>query len=201
MQLYFNGASRFVRKVLVLAHEAGVASRIKTVPVAGMPTNSDTLLDSGNPLAKIPALKLGSGKLLYDSRVICRYLDTLAEGGLYPEPPGLWEALTLEATADGIMDAAVLMVYEFRCREEQIRSGDWVEAQWLKIVRSLDHLEQNPPADAVRIDQISLACALGYLDLRHSERDWRQGRQALNRWFEAFSARQSMQATIPFLPA
>ncbi len=204
MKLYFNGASPFVRKVTALAHEVGVADSIELVAVGGTPTNSDSLLDSGNPLGKIPALKLDSGSDLYDSRTICRYLNDLARGQMYPEPPALWEALTLEATADGIMDAAVLMVYETRCRDEASRSGEWVESQWQKIARSLDAIDSgwvNYLAGSVGIGQISVGCALGYIDLRHPERNWRLGREGLSNWYEEFSVRKCMVETVPFIPA
>ena len=204
MKLYFNSASPFVRKVAALAREVGVSESIEFVHVAGSPTEPASLLNSENPLGKIPTLTRPSGPALYDSRTICQYLDDIAGGRMYPKPPSLWETLTLEATADGIMDAAVLMVYEIRCRDEADRSSEWVEAQWDKVERSLDVIESrwmSHLAGAVDIGQISVGCALGYLDLRHSERNWRNGRVALSKWYEEFSQRDCMQKTVPSIPA
>ena len=153
-----------------------------------------------NPLGKIPTLERDDGPALYDSRVICRYLDDLAGGRLYPEKPRLWETLTLEATGDGIMEAAVLMVYEERTRPEEQRFAPWVEGQWAKIARALDALEARwlahlaGPLDA---GQIAVGCALGYVDFRHAARDWRAGRPGLAAWEARFAARPAMQATRP----
>ncbi len=152
-----------------------------------------------NPLGKIPALVRDDGPAIYDSRVICRYLNHRFGTAFYPDRR-VWEVLTLEATADGIMDAAILMVYEARCRPEEIRFPDWVEAQWTKIARALDAISArwmshlNGPVD---MGQIAVGCALGYLDFRHGDRDWRTGHEALAGWYAAFSGRDSMAATVP----
>ncbi len=199
MKLLFGGTSPYVRKVDVLLRESGLRDRVENVSGSGTPTepNPDTVV--ANPLGKIPALFRDDGPALYDSRVICRYLDTLGGGKFYPESR-IWEVLTLEATADGILDAALLMVYEHRLRPEDKQHAPWVEAQWGKIERALDAIEdrwmshlQGP----VTMGQIAVACALGYLDFRHSARDWRGGRDPLSAWFGAFEDRPSMQATLP----
>lgn len=185
---------------MVALHETGLIGQVEIVTASGTAINPGTLPVSQNPAGKIPTLERPDGPALYDSRVISRYLDSLAGGTLYPNEPGLWEALTLEATAHGMTEAAVLMVYEGRCREPEERSEKWVEAQWLKVARSLDALEarwishlSGPPGAA----QIATGCALGYLDYRHFDRAWRNGRPALARWEAEFSARPSMQATTP----
>ncbi len=152
------------------------------------------------PLGKIPALERSDGPAIYDSRVITRYLDARLGCGLYPEAPGLWDTLTLEATADGILDAAILMVYEARIRPEDKRFEPWLEGQWIKVSRALDALESrwmshlHGPLD---MGQIAVACALGYVDFRHGDRNWREGRASLAAWEAKFAARDSMQATIP----
>ncbi|RMD90932.1 MAG: glutathione S-transferase [Alphaproteobacteria bacterium] len=198
-KLYDNPASPFCRKVRVLLHEAGRADEVELVFSVGHPLAPEQMPLAENPLGKIPCLVRPEGPALYDSRVICRYLDERFGAGLYPED-GIWEVLTLEATADGIMDAAVLMVYEARCRPEEMRYQPWVEAQWAKIARALDALQARwmghlgGPLD---IGQIAVGCALGYLDFRHGARDWRAGRQELAEWHADFAERPSMQATIP----
>lgn len=180
--------------------ELGLRDRVALVPTNGTPIDAGTLPVAQNPLGKIPALERDDGPTLYDSRVICRYLDDLGGNRLYPPTPALWEVLTLEATADGICDAAVLMVYETRLRPAEQRMADWVEAQWAKIARSLDALETlwlSHLHGPFGIGHIAVGCALGYLDLRMDDRHWREGRPGLAAWEAGIAARPSMQATRP----
>jgi len=200
LRLYHNPASPYVRKVMVLLAETGQADAVTLVAAAGTPIAPGSLPVAQNPLGKIPALERPDGPALYDSRVICRFLGERAGGGLYPPPPRLWETLTLEATGDGMMDAAVLMVYEDRVRPADRRLPDWVEAQWAKIARALDALEARwlaHLAGPLDIGQIAVACALGYLDFRHGARDWRDGRPGLAAWYARAAGRDSMRATAP----
>lgn len=185
---------------MVVLHETGLSERVEPVAVPGTPAEPNALTIARNPLGKIPTLERDDGPALFDSRVICRYLDHISGAGLYPAPPRLWETLTLEALADGMLDAAVLIVYEARTRPEDMRSAPWVEAQWGKVARGLDALEGRwiaHLAGPLDIGQIATGCALGYLDFRHAERDWRAGRPALAAWYERFSGRPAMQATTP----
>jgi glutathione S-transferase len=200
VRLYTSVNSPFARKVRVLVHEAGLAGRVEMVECGGSPVAPGTIPVERNPLGKLPVLERPDGAALYDSRVICRYLDDLAGGRFYPQKPRLWETLTLEATADGIMDAAVLMVYESRARPEAHRDAGWVEAQWGKAARALDALEARwlaHLAGPLDVGQVATGCALGYLDLRHGARDWRAGRPGLAAWAARFGERESMQATRP----
>ncbi len=200
MRLYDSATSPFVRKVKVVLHETGLLPGVELVPAGGTPVAPGTMPVTRNPLGKIPVLEREDGPALYDSRVICRYLDDLAEGGLYPPKPRLWETLTLEATGDGMMEAAVLMIYEERTRPEERRFDGWVEAQWAKIARALDAIEARwmahlaGPPDA---GHVATGCALGYLDFRLGARDWRAGRPALAAWAARFAERPSMLATRP----
>lgn len=200
MKLHHTSASPFVRKVMVLLHEAGAVDRVELIPAAVSPLKPDAMPIDGNPLAKIPALETDDGTAIYDSRVITRYLDHTLKAGLYPPAPRLWNTLTLEATADGMTEAAVLIRYEFHIRPEGSRSHDWAEGQWHKIDRALTAVESRWMAHlsgALDMGQIALACALGYLDFRHPDRDWRKGRPNLTGWERDFAARPSMQATRP----
>jgi len=199
MRLYYSETSPFVRKVRVLVHEAGIGG-VEPVLAQGDALDPGSMPLAHNPLGKIPVLVTDDGSALYDSRVICRYLDDLAGAGLYPPAPRLWQALTLESAADGVTEAAVLIVYERRIRPEALRYPPWVEGQWAKIARTLDALERDwagylagPPDMA----QIALACALGYLDLRLPARDWRAGRPGLAAWEAGFARRASMASTRP----
>lgn len=199
MKLISSTASPFVRKVRVVLHETGQSGDVEEIPVATTALNTAPEARSANPTGKIPALILDDNKAIYDSRVITRFLDDRAGAGLYPDD-GIWQMLTLEATADGLLEAAVLMVYEARLRPEAQQSPDWVEAQWGKVCGALDALGEdwmdhlNGP---LNIGQIAVGCALGYLDFRHGARDWRAGRGALADWYAGFAERPSMVATIP----
>lgn len=200
MKLFHAPASPFVRKVMVLLHEAEATDRVTLVLVSGNPLDPGTMPVDRNPLGKIPALERPDGPTLYDSRVITRYLDDLLHARLYPAAPHLWDTLTIEATGDGIAEAAVLMRYEMHVRPEGTRSAAWAEAQWQKIARALDALEDrwmSHLAGSVDMGQIAVGCALGYLNLRHADRDWRSTRPVLAAWYAGFAARPSMQATAP----
>jgi glutathione S-transferase len=199
MQLYSSPASPFVRKVKVVLHETGQIDDVEMVAAAGTPVGGTTLPLSLNPLGKIPTLVRDEGPALFDSRVICRFLDDRAGGGLYPAAR-IWDVLTLEALADGIMEAAVLIVYESRCRPEEKVFDFWVEGQWVKVSRALDVLNTRWISHLVGpldMGQIAVGCALGYLDFRHGDRNWRQGRDALAAWEARFSERASMEVTRP----
>jgi glutathione S-transferase len=202
MTLHHSPTSPYVRKVMVLLHETGQLGAVTLIHAVGTPIDPGSMPIGANPLGKIPALERPEGCTLYDSRVITRYLASLPSTGpvLYPEGPVLWEVLTLEATADGILDAAVLMRYETALRVTEYQHAAWIEGQWAKIARSLDALESRwmaHLAGPLRMGQIAIGCALGYLDLRHAERDWRSGRPLLADWYAGFAARPSMRATIP----
>ncbi|EYD73299.1 glutathione S-transferase [Limimaricola hongkongensis] len=202
MKLLTSPASPFARKVRVVLHETGQADQVTEVAAATNPLGDPAEVMHANPLGKIPALVRDDGPALYDSRVITRYLDARAGGRLYPEAR-IWEVLTLEATADGIMDAALAMVMEHRVRDEAARSEAWVEGQWRKVERALDAIEARWISHLeghVDMGQIAVGCALDYLDLRHGGRDWRAARPQLARWAERFAARDSMTATAPPAP-
>lgn len=200
MRLYHSPTTPFGRKVMVTLLETGQLGRVTVVGAAGTPVDPGTMPVAHNPLGKIPCLVTDDGQAIYDSRVICRYLDAQAGGRLYPAAPDLWRTLTLEATADGILDAAILMVYETRIRPEGLRYADWVEAQWQKVARALDSLEDRwighlrGPLD---MGQIAVGCALSYLDFRHGGRTWRDGHPDLAQWEAEFARRESMRDTLP----
>lgn len=197
MQLLISPASPFVRKVRVLLRETDLMNSVEEVVVSTTPMNSAPEVVAANPLGKIPALIRSDGPAIYDSRVITRFLDDHANAGLYP-PSRIWEILTLEATADAIMDATVAMSYETRLRPEAQQSADWVEAQWAKAARAIEAVNNrwmSHMSGRLNIGQIAVACALSYIDLRHDARNWRNGNDALARWYAEFSQRDSMTAT------
>ena len=180
--------SPFGRKVKIAAKMLGLMDRIALVDAD--PTSPDDSLRKQNPLGKIPTLVLEDGTALYDSRVIVEYLDALAGGGKLIPPGGdaRFHELTLQALGDGLMDAALLQVYETRFREKEQFGAKWLDHQAGKVGRALAMLEANPPAGEVRIGQVTLACALGYLDLRF-QGAWRKDHPRLVAWLDAFAAK------------
>jgi glutathione S-transferase len=182
-------ASPFGRKVKIAASVLGLTDRITVVVADTMDPNE--ALRQQNPLGKIPTLVLEDGSTLFDSRVIVEYLDFLAGGGkIIPAGAARFPVLRLAALADGIAEAALLQVYEVRYRPEEMRVASWVELQAGKIARALATLEAAPPALGTVLDAgvIGLACALGYLDLRHGG-TWRAANPRLVAWLDAFAAR------------
>jgi glutathione S-transferase len=187
LTLRSSPASPFGRKVKLVAYRLGLMDQIDVV-------NADTAdpsdsLRAQNPLGKIPALILDDGQVLYDSRVIVDYLDHLAGGdGVIPlDPAQRFSALTMQALADGVMDAALLQVYEKRWREDGLRSERWTSHQADKVARGLAAFEASDLSGPLHIGHIALACALGYLDLRFGG-EWRQTHPALVRWLDGFAA-------------
>lgn len=198
MKLISAGASPFARKVRVLLLETGQQD-VEVMDIATTPIQSNPEAVAANPTGKIPALLRDAGPAIYDSRVITRFLDARACSGLYPEAR-LWETLTLEATADAIMEAGIAMVYEHRLRPEEKVFDGWVEAQWGKIARSIAAVNarwMSHLAGPLDMSHIAIGCALGYLDLRHDARAWRKDAGALDDWYAAFAERASMTATAP----
>jgi glutathione S-transferase len=187
MILRSSPPSPFGRKVSIAVDIAGLLGDV-TIVAADTASETDSLRRE-NPLGKIPALILDDGTVLYDSRVILDYLDHLAgPGTLIPTAPtARFRSLTNQALADGIMEAAVLTVYEGRWREPEHHSRRWLDHQAGKIARALDAFEAAPPTGRIDVGHIALACALGYLDLRLGGR-WRAGHPALVRWLGAFAA-------------
>lgn len=200
MKLFYSATSPFVRKCLVCAHELGLRDRLEFLSASPHPVNRDRSLMARNPLGQVPTLVTDDGVVLYDSRVICEYFDSLAGGGLIPAAGAArWHALLEQSLADGIMDAAVLSRYETAVRPESLRWADWVAGQLDKVHSALAEIEQRAGGFADRIDigTIAVACALGYLDFRYAALEWRQGHPQAAAWHADFARRVSMTATQP----
>ncbi len=200
MKLFFSGTSPYVRKVMVILHETGQLDDVEMLPSGGTPLNPADGLAAHNPLSKVPALIRDDAPALYDSRVICRYLDARAKAGLYGAGDAQWDLQTAEALCDGILDAALLMVYEHRLRPVEKQFEDFRQAQGQKIDQAVDAVwtDFRPLLKGpLNIAQIATGCALGYLDLRHGDRNWRQGRDGLADWYAEFEKRPAMQKTVP----
>lgn len=194
MKLFWSSRSPFVRKVMIAAHELGIAGRIVTerVVVAAVKPNPDVV--QHNPLGKIPTLVLSDGTVLYDSRVILEYLDTNFGGSLIPPPgPARWHALTLQSLADGIMEADLRWMEE-RSLPEAERREPHALGMKAKIDAGLALLEAEPPK-GLTVGAIAVGSALAHLDFRFPDLPWRPAHPKLAAWFEDFSARPSMRAT------
>lgn len=182
--------SPFGRKVNLAASLLGLSGDIRIE--AADPNDANDSLRRQNPLGKIPALVLEDGSTLFDSRVILEYLDHRAGGGkiIPAEPKARFAALRMQALADGMTDAQILLVYEGRFRPKEHHVQKWIDYQADKIKRGLTVLEAEPPAlDAIpNVGQIALACFLGHRDLRFGG-DWRASHPKLVAWLDRFAAR------------
>lgn len=200
MKLYYSSTSPFVRKVNIFAIEAGLIDKIEWVKTN--PWQAEDHLTAENPLSKIPTLITDDGEVIYDSRVICEYLDSLHEGEkLIPKhADARWKVLRLQALADGILEAGILRFMEKK-RVPAQQSNDWDKMQKDSVERGLDYLEGTVSgwtnAGSLNVGIISVACVLGWLDFRFADDNWRTKRPNLNHWFEEFSKRNSMLQTLP----
>ena len=197
MKLFHAPGSPFVRKVMACAIAREIDRQIAPIPVN--PQLSPPELLAANPLSKIPCLLTTDGVALFDSPVICEYLDSIEDGTapMFPRTGrARWVALKQQAMADGIMDAAVLRRGEGAKPQEPARDA-LLARQQAAIDRTLDQFERDPPHKAIDIGTISVGCALGYLDFRFASAPWRPSRPNLAAWFEAFSANPCMSRTVP----
>ena len=197
MKLYVSLLSPYARKVRMTVIEKGLSGQVEIVETA--PYDKPADLVSANPLSKVPALVRDDGSSLFDSPLICEYLDSLSDQNPLLPAAGedRWQVLRLHALANGITDAAYLSTMERR-RPEDEQSDTWWEAQRGKIARGMDALEGGElPGNEVNLGTIALAAALGYVDLRHADMNWRDSRPKLAAWLEGFAKRESYQSTIP----
>ena len=201
MKLAFSSVSPYVRKVMIVAHECGLADRIEKVATAVRPDQPNAGLARDNPLMKVPTLTTDGGEVLFDSRVICAYLDSLHAGRrLIPESGGArWTALRLEAQGDGITDAGILVRYETTLRPDALRWKEWIDGQTLKAKQGIDALEREPEqlAGELTIGHVAVATGLGWLQYRAVFGDVFAGRPKLKAWYTKLSERPSFKATVP----
>jgi len=202
MKLRYSPTSPYVRKVMVVALETGLAERIERIPTTVAPTKLNDEVARENPLVKVPALTTDDGLVLYDSPVICEYLDTLHDGPkLFPaNGKARWLALRQQALGDGILDAAILGRYEI-LRPKEYQWQDWLDAQMRKVRGALAALEMEAEAGdlggPLTIGHITIACALGYLDFRYQSEAWRTKHRRLAVWADDVAQRKSIQLTVP----
>jgi glutathione S-transferase len=199
MKLYYSATSPYVRKCLVAAQELGLREKIEFLPAAPHPVDRDRALVAHNALGKVPTLIIDDGTVIYDSRVICDYLNSLRNGSLVPQGSARWEAYRDQALADGMMEAAILVRYENVARPEPLRWKNWIDGQMDKVTCGLAELEQRATSFGQRVDvgTIATGCALGYLDFRYASLGWRSSYPKLAAWFARFGERESMVITRP----
>jgi glutathione S-transferase len=199
MKLHWSPRSPFVRKVMIVAHERGLADRVTYVRTVAATSKPHTELMKDNPLSKIPTLVLDDGTVLYDSPVISEYLDALdGTPKLFPkEPKARLEALRRQALGDGFLDLLVLL------RDERMRAQPSEAHLTSAAVRKaviFNNLEADAPALASApfgIGHIAIGCALSYLDFRYADEDWRKDHPRISSWHAAFAVRPSVRATEP----
>jgi glutathione S-transferase len=195
MKILFSPTSPYVRKCLVAAHELGLGERLQLLPSNAHPVQRDAAIIADNPLGKVPTFFTDDAQVLYDSRVICEYLNQLAGGTLIPASGAeRWQTLTLQALGDGILDAALLARYEDVARPQALRWPEWRAAQLDKATTSLAHLDARIGLlqDRVDLGSIAIGCALWYLDLRFADLAWREHFPNIGQWYSGFSTRPSM---------
>lgn len=197
MKLFYSPTSPYARKCRVVAIEKGLETQVEIVASSPMASGADLL--AVNPLSKVPALALPDGRCIVDSPVICQFLDGLSDGArmIPADGPARIECLTREALADGITDAAFSLTME-RKRPAEQQSPEWI-GRWVNAIRrTVAHFDAHVPQRSTPdLGDIALACALGYLDLRHGDLGWRASAPALSGWFEAISERPSLASTVP----
>lgn len=201
MKLLYAAPSPYSRKVRVLARELGLADRIEEVSVVTTPVAPAAEVSAANPLSKFPTLLLDDGSALYDSRVICEYLEYLAwDSGTVSAPkqgPARFAMLRRQALADGLLDAALLHRYETVLRPKELHWSAWLEAQLGKVHEALASLATDAPSiePVLTVDAAAVASALGWLEFRMPELTWKEELPALNEFYKEMSVRKSMQQT------
>lgn len=203
MQLFYASTSAYVRKVLVTAHCLGLIDEIALLDSVAHPIERDERIASFNPLAKVPALRTEDGVCLYDSRVICEYLIARANSDLLPPPGGArWLSLSRQALGDGVIDAALLARYEFSARPADKQWQGWADGQLVKVSAALAEIERQVAGFSAQPDDlglIAIGCALGYLDFRFANLNWRATHPQTAVWFAEFDAHPAMATTRPHL--
>jgi glutathione S-transferase len=200
VKLFWSAASPYARKVLACAIAREIEKQIELVPTRVQ--LSEPALIAANPLSKIPCLITDDGTSLFDSPVICEYLDSIEDGTLPMFPRtgrARWRALKQQAMGDGILDAAVPLRREMQNPRDAARDA-WITRQKAAISRTLNELEKDPPHEALDVGSIAAACALGYLDFRFGGQPWRPPHPHLSAWFAAFSKHPPIAQTMPREP-
>lgn len=201
MKLYYSPTSPYVRKVTVLAQETGLDAKIERLATPTTPIDQNPDVAKANPVAKVPTLVTDDGLHLFDSRVICEYLDTLHDKAKFFPASGKarWVALREQALGDGLLDAALLVRYEGFLRPEDKRWPSWADGQMKKVRGAMAEIEKLSAGfgDRVDIGTVSIACALGYMDFRYADMGWRKDYPQAAAFADRMFARPSFKSSIP----
>lgn len=201
MKLFCSSTSPYTRKVTICAELLNLSDQIERVMVSTTAIKPNELLASHNPMIKLPTLVLDNGEILYDSRVICEYLCSLAgDNQIFPTDESRWKILTLQATADGLLDASVAARYEMALRPKEYQWDGWFQAQMKKVVGCLNAIEKNCPSlltTHFTIAEIAIICALGFLDFRFPEMNWRTQYPETAKWFALVSHLPAVKDSVP----
>lgn len=199
MKLYYSTTSPFVRKVMMVAEELGLLDQIEKEPVQAHPVNRSQAVLIANPLGQVPTLLTDDGQAIYDSRVICEYLNEKAGGALFGNQDSRWGILSELTALDGALAALVNARYEISVRPVELQWLAWVDALLDKSRTTLEYFESRVQELDERTDIVpfGLACLLGYLDFRYAHFDWRKAYPGLDAWNNRFSQRPSVQHTVP----
>lgn len=196
MKLAYSPNSPYVRKCVAVAIRRGIDAKLELWDIG----SQDPAVVALNPLAKIPTLATEDGQALYDSPVICEYLDSVGDAPkvIPASGPARWKALTLAALGDGILDATQPRRREIALPQDEGRQS-YIALQQGKVTRALDALEKEAATlgDLDTIGEITVACALGYLDFRYPNEPWRPGHPKLEAWYARVSALPPMARTAP----
>lgn len=200
MKLYHSRLSPFARKVTILAEELGLSDRIELIHGSGNLMQRDAEFRRLNPSGQIPTLVTDNGDALFDSPVICEYLDDLVGGTLIGKGAARWRNLRDQALGDGMCDAALQLRYDMGLRPQDLQWDDWKAAWRGKIEDTLAWLEARPGHfdDRYDIGPISVFCALAFITNRIPEITWRPSFPAVAAWFDAYGARQTVATTDPY---
>jgi glutathione S-transferase len=196
MKITASGASPYVRKVMACAIARGIDQQLEKWTIA----TTDPVLSNSNPLGKVPTLINDEGVALFDSPVICEFLDSIGSApGLFPAAgPARWAALRLQAIGDGILDASQPRRREIALPQDEGRVG-YIDLQRGKVARAVDVLEKEAESlGALKtVGDIAVACALGYLDFRFANEPWRPGHPKLEAWYASVVTLPPMVNTAP----
>lgn len=199
MKLHWSSRSPFVRKVMIAAYEAGVADRIeRTYSIVSLSQPNEAVMRD-NPLGKIPTLILDDGRVLYDSVVICEYLDHLAPTSkLFPaQGEARWTALRRHALADNILDTLLLWRSEIG-KPAARQTPQWLSTFALKLknfLRAVEAEADTLTSSGFDIGHLTIGVALAYADFRFGDFNWRNDHPRSDAWMRTFLARESVQKT------
>lgn len=198
MKLHWSPRSPYVRKVMIAAHELGLAEKLELIRSVAVMTSPNPAIMADNPLNKIPTLVLDDGRPLFDSLTICEFLNHMAGGALFPPPgPERWDALMWHSAASGLTDVLILWRNE-REKPPSAQTPEWLAAFALKTRSTLAFLQAERSrfdAASFGIGHIAIGCCLAYMDFRFADLDWRSAHPDLKAWFDDFTARPSFKAT------